>query len=212
MQARARNANVLVVPLPPPLSFCSQGDALCGDNLSSLSAFALLFLVPHKDHPIQSCFACPNALLKNYLAAWVVPLGFPNVFSGCVQHWEFCDESVSIKHVDGSHSGIISRTFTLLCHAWGSPSSDFPWNPFSLELQTGIRAKSMLLFIVTVTDVRGPTLLVPIPTAIQTESFGSWFGHAGNRWCGLHVGLQGATRHRKKAIVIWAQCSVSNCL
>lgn len=66
MQARARNANVLVVPLPPPLSFCSQGDALCGDNLSSLSAFALLFLVPQKDHPIQSCFACPNALLKNY--------------------------------------------------------------------------------------------------------------------------------------------------
>lgn len=178
---------------------------------------SVVTISPHSQ-PLHSFFLCltrtipSNALhglmlcLKTTNQREYLPLDFTNVF-----FWLCIGLGVLwLKCIHKAHWWVpfwrYQSNFTLPCHTWGSPSSDFLWDQFSLELQTRIKAKSMLPFLVTMTDERSPNHLVPIPTAIQTESFWSWFGHAGNRWCDLHMGLLGTTRHRKTAKVIWARC------
>lgn len=93
-----------------------------------------------------------------------MPLGLPKISSISIQvhklHDSTGDEAVSIKLIDRSHSGVITR---------GAPSSGSLRDQFPLELSTGIKAKTVLPFntMVRVTGSRSANQLAPVPARLK---------------------------------------------
>lgn len=132
-QAHAENANVLTVPLPPPLVLFSEWCSLwwpstVSPNPQALLSLSLCFQIPYKDHSIRPSFAWPYVLLKNYWQAGIMPLGLPKISSISMQVQKLYDstggEAMSINLIDRSHSGVITRGAQVVV----LQETSSPWN------------------------------------------------------------------------------------